>query len=263
MVVPKICRNGGAEHARGIHSRAGKRSSKQNVERDGRSDNETGDAPRAAFVNGGAVNDKHEKESENPFDQNPLPRSEINGELGSASDDYIAPEQTEANQGSRDSAETLRDPIRKRVRPFHMPAADQTEGHRWIQLASRDVQRGGYKSRNRQTVSEGNGQHIVPGGLNRANAYEDQRECSDKFSEERTKFAHALMQSNQPWTGNCLFGVRRHVAAFQKRGHVGALQINCRRNWDISRATPGTADLPPRSYQPAGRRMPLWPMREE
>ncbi len=202
MVVPKICRNGGAEHARGIHGRAGKRSPKQNVERDCRSDNEAGDAPRAAFVNGGAVNDKHEKKGENRFDQNSLPRSEINGELGSASDDYIAPEQTEANQGSRDSAETLRDPIRKRVRPFHMSAANQTEGHRWIQLASRDVQRGGDKSRNRQTVSERNGQHIVPGGLDRADTYEDQRECSDKFSEERTKFGHALMQSNKLRAGN-------------------------------------------------------------
>src|SRR5205809_6351593 len=124
MVVPKICRNGGAEHARGIHSRAGERSSKENIESDCRSDDQPGNAPRAAFINGGAVNDKHEKESENPFDQNSLPRSEINGELGGASDDHIAPEQTEANQGSRDSPETLRDPIKKGVRPFHMPAAN-------------------------------------------------------------------------------------------------------------------------------------------
>jgi len=83
-----------------------------------------------------------------------------------------------------------------------MSAANQTEGHRWIQLASRDMQRGGDKSRNRQTVSERNGQHIVPGGLDRADTYEDQRECSDKFSEERTKFGHALMQSNKLRAGN-------------------------------------------------------------
>ena len=83
MVVPKICCNGGAEHARGIHGRAGERSSKQNVESDCRSDNEAGDAPRPPFIDCHPVNDEHEKESENPFDQNPLPRGEINGELWS------------------------------------------------------------------------------------------------------------------------------------------------------------------------------------
>src|SRR5881392_2458077 len=62
MVVPKICRNGGAEHARGIHSRTGERSSKENIESDCRSDDQPDNAPRAAFINGGAVNDKHEKE---------------------------------------------------------------------------------------------------------------------------------------------------------------------------------------------------------
>jgi hypothetical protein len=132
MVMPKICCNGRTEHARGIHGRAGKRPSKKDVERDCRSDNETSDAPRSAFVDCHPMNDKHEKESENRFDQNSLPRSEINSELRSTSNDDIAPEQAEANQGRRDSAETLRDPLAKRVRPLHMTAAPQTEGYRWI-----------------------------------------------------------------------------------------------------------------------------------
>src|SRR5213596_1307048 len=104
MVVPKICCNGRTEHTRGIHCRARKRSPKQNVQRDCRSDNEPGDATRPPFVNGGAMNHKHEKESENPFDQNSLPRGKINGELRSASDDNSASEQTATNQsGDRKS----------------------------------------------------------------------------------------------------------------------------------------------------------------
>jgi hypothetical protein len=86
-------------------------------------------APWPPLIDCHPINDEHEKESENRFDQNSLPRGEINGELWSASNDDIASEQAEANQGSRDSAETLGDPIAKRVRPFHMTAAKQTEGY--------------------------------------------------------------------------------------------------------------------------------------
>ena len=63
MIVPEICRNSRAKHACGIHGRPGKRSPKQNVESDCRSNDEAGDAPRPAFIDGGAMNHKHEKES--------------------------------------------------------------------------------------------------------------------------------------------------------------------------------------------------------
>ena len=63
MIVPEICRNSRAKHACGIHGRPGKRSPKQNVESDCRSNDEAGDAPRSAFIDGGAMNHKHEKES--------------------------------------------------------------------------------------------------------------------------------------------------------------------------------------------------------
>src|SRR5467141_3393285 len=132
MVVPKICCNGRTEYARGIHCRAGKRSSKQNVERDCRSDNEAGNATRPAFVNGRAVNHKHEKESENPLDQNSLPRGKIDGKLGSTINNDIAPEQIARNQSSTDSAETLRDPVGECVRPFHMTAANEAKRYRRI-----------------------------------------------------------------------------------------------------------------------------------
>ena len=128
MVVPKICSHGRTEHARGIHGRAGKRSSKQNVERDCRSNDEAGDAPWPAFVDGGAVNHEYEKESEDPFDQNSLPRGQINGELWSASDYDIASEQTATNQCSADAAETLRDPIAQRVRPFRLTSVRRFRG---------------------------------------------------------------------------------------------------------------------------------------
>jgi hypothetical protein len=51
---------------------------------------------------------------------------------------------------------------------------------------------------NRQALSERDGEHIIPGGFDRTDGDKNQRECSDKFCEERTKFGHAWMQSNQP-----------------------------------------------------------------
>src|SRR5438552_18908596 len=93
----------------------GKRSPEENVQSDCRSNDEAGNTPRPAFVDGGAMEHEHEKKSEDPFDQNSLPRGKINRELRSASDDDIASEETATNQSSADSAETLRDPIGKRV----------------------------------------------------------------------------------------------------------------------------------------------------
>jgi hypothetical protein len=51
-------------------------------------------------------------------------------------------------------------------------------------------------------VSERDGEHILPGGFDRADADKNQRECSDKFCEERTKFGHAWMQSNPSRASN-------------------------------------------------------------
>src|SRR5438552_13344041 len=118
MIVPKICRNGGTEYARRIHCRAGKRSSEQDVERDRCSDHQPRDAPRPAFIHGCAMNHEHEKERENSFDQNSLPRGKVDSKLWSTINNDIAPEQTETNQGSTDSAETLCNPEAKSVAPF-------------------------------------------------------------------------------------------------------------------------------------------------
>ena len=49
------------------------------------------------------------------------------------------------------------------------------------------MQRSGNKSCNREAVSERDGEHIVSGSFDRADADKDQRECSDKFREQRTK----------------------------------------------------------------------------
>ncbi|TMP92407.1 MAG: hypothetical protein E6L07_12260 [Verrucomicrobia bacterium] len=62
VVVPKICRHGRTKNARGIHSRAGKRSPKQDVESDCSSNDEAGDPPRPTLVNGRAMNHENEKE---------------------------------------------------------------------------------------------------------------------------------------------------------------------------------------------------------
>ena len=78
-----------------------------------------GDAPRPAFVDGRAVNHEYEKESQDSFHQNSLPRGQINGELWSASDDDIASEQTAGkSMQPQIPPSTLRDPIAERVRPM-------------------------------------------------------------------------------------------------------------------------------------------------
>jgi hypothetical protein len=66
------------------------------------------------------------------------------------------------------------------------------------------VEGGGNKSCNREAVSERDGEYIIRGGFDCADADKNQRECSDKFREERTKFGHAWMQSNPSRAGNCV-----------------------------------------------------------
>src|SRR5437867_1228077 len=110
MVMPKICSEGGPEDARRIHGCAGKWSAEQDVERDCRSNRETGDAP-SAFIDRGAVDDKDEKEGEDCFHQNSLGRVQINGELRCAHHDDIASKQAETNQSGAETAEQLRAPV--------------------------------------------------------------------------------------------------------------------------------------------------------
>jgi hypothetical protein len=45
-------------------------------------------------------------------------------------------------------------------------------------------------------VSQGDSDDVVPGGFDRANSYEDQRERSNEFGEQRAKFSHDVMQSD-------------------------------------------------------------------
>ena len=77
-----------------------------------------------------------------------------------------------------------------------MAAADQTEGHGRIQLATGNMQGRRNKGGDRETVSQGDSDDVVPGGFDRANSYEDQRERSNEFGEQRAKFSHDVMQSD-------------------------------------------------------------------
>jgi hypothetical protein len=77
-----------------------------------------------------------------------------------------------------------------------MAAADQAEGHGWIQVAAGNMQGRRNKGGDRETVSKGDSDDIVAGGFDGADTNEDQRECSDEFSEQRAKFSHDVMQSN-------------------------------------------------------------------
>jgi hypothetical protein len=47
-----------------------------------------------------------------------------------------------------------------------------------------------------ETVSKGDSDDVVPGSFDCANPDEDERECSDEFSEQRAKFSHDVMQSD-------------------------------------------------------------------
>ena len=96
--MPEICCNGGTKHAGGIHRRTGKSSAEQDVERDGRSNHEAGDATRPALVHRGAMDYEHEKESEDAFDQNSLPGRQVDGQLRGPTNHCVPPKQTETNQ---------------------------------------------------------------------------------------------------------------------------------------------------------------------
>ena len=122
------------------------------------------------------------------------------------------------SQSSRDSAEQLRDPVTERRGPRHMAAADQTEGHSRIQLATRNMQGSRNKGGDRETVSKGDSDDVVPSGFNRANSYEDQRERSNEFGEQRAKFSHDVMQSDLFRVDNSVrIGASHRLAAIETR----------------------------------------------
>ena len=99
-----------------------------------------------------------------------------------------------------------------------MAAADQAEGHGRIQLATGNMQGSRNKGGNRETVSKGDGDDVVPGGFDRANSYEDQRECSDEFGEQRAKFSHDVMQSDLFRVDNSVrVGASHRLAAIAAR----------------------------------------------
>ena len=74
MVAPETCRERGTENSGRIHRGTGKRSTKQNVESDCRSNDETGNAAGSARIDCGGMNNENEKESQDGFHQNTLKR---------------------------------------------------------------------------------------------------------------------------------------------------------------------------------------------
>lgn len=99
-----------------------------------------------------------------------------------------------------------------------MAAADQAEGHSRIQLATGNMQGSRNKGGDRETVSKGDSDDIVPGGFDRANSYEDQRERSNEFGEQRAKFSHDLMQSDLFRVDNSVrIGASHRLAAIETR----------------------------------------------
>ena len=259
--MPKIGRDCWTKYSCGIHGGARKRTSKQDVEGDGRSNGKTRQtAP--ALIHCRAVDHEYKKESQNSFDQNSLCGREINGELRSASNHDIASEQTEANEGGGDSAKQLRDPIAECRRPRHMAAADQAEGHGRIQLATGNMQGSRNKGGDGETVSKGDGDDVVPGGFDRADPDEDQRERSNEFSEQRAKFSHEVMQSDRFRVDNSVWISARRTGT-RLQGRERRCRSNLWRNSDIVRAVAGTADLPHRLCQHVDMPMRLYPMREE
>ena len=99
-----------------------------------------------------------------------------------------------------------------------MAAADQAEGHSRIQLATRNMQGSRNKGGDRETVSKGDSDDIVPGGFDGADTNKDQRERSNKFGEQRAKFSHDVMQSDLFRVDNSVrIGASHRLAATETR----------------------------------------------
>ena len=92
MVAPETCRQRGTENSGGIHGGTGQRSAKQNIESDGGSNDEAGNAAGSARIDCRGMNNEDEKKSQDGFHQNALKRVQRDGELRSSRDDNIASE---------------------------------------------------------------------------------------------------------------------------------------------------------------------------
>lgn len=180
MRFPKAGRDRRAEDTRRIHRGTSEGSTKQNIERDRRADRESRHAA-TALVDSSRMHNENEKERQDRFDQDSLRGREIDRELRRAGYHDIPSEKAETNQGGGYSTQKLRDPVTNGGRPSHMSAADQSESHGRIQVAARDMHRGGNEGGNRQAVGQRNRQHIVPSGLDSADADENECKCSDEF----------------------------------------------------------------------------------
>ena len=149
MVAPETCRERGTENSGRIHRGTGKRSAKQNVESDGRSNDEAGNATGSARIDCRGMNDEDEKESQDGFHQNALKGVQRDGELRSSRDDNIASEQAETDQSRTESAEQLRDPVAQRIGHGHVASTNQSKSHGRIKLTPRNVHGGRSKCGNR------------------------------------------------------------------------------------------------------------------
>ena len=92
-----------------------------------------------------------------------------------------------------------------------------------------------------ETVSKGDGDDVVPGGFDRADPDEDQRERSNEFSEQRAKFSHEVMQSdrfrvdNSVWISARRTGTRlRKKLRLRLRLRAGAGDMNTSTHHDAS-----------------------------
>src|SRR5205823_3319258 len=157
----------------------------------------------------------------------------------------VAAKETKTDQGGAESTQQLGAPITERVGHGHMTAAEQTEGYGWIQLTARDVQSGGDKCGNGQTVRQRDGKNIVPGRFDRADPDKDESKGANKFCKPGTEFFHGRMQSN------C---IRSDQPSFTTTAWQASHYFSRRRSLGISRATAAQRDRPHRFCQPVDRR---------
>src|ERR1700682_5744131 len=102
MHLPETSDESGAKDARRVHRRSRERSTKQNIQRDCRANRQTRSAP-PSFIHYGPVHNKNKEERQDSFDQDTLPRSEIDRELRCAGYDNITAKKTETDEGRRDA----------------------------------------------------------------------------------------------------------------------------------------------------------------
>jgi hypothetical protein len=96
----------------------------------------------------------------------------------------------------------LSDPVTNRIGHRHMTATNKSKSDGRIQLPTRDVHGRGSERCDRESMRQGYGENVMPGGFDRTDANKNQRESSDKFCNAGTKFIHPVMQTKQALTDN-------------------------------------------------------------